>query len=254
VRTLVIVPTHNEASNITELLEKVRAVVPDADVMVIDDVSTDGTRDLVRQAADRWGQITLVERDRKAGLGDAYRHGFRLGLAEGYEVLVEIDADHSHDPAMLPMMLGLSGHGVGLVIGSRYIPGGSVAGWTAYRTWLSRWGNRYAAIMLGLAINDATAGYRAYSATVLKRIDLDAIRADGYGFQIEMTYRAIRAGASIVEVPILFRDRVAGASKMHRRIVVEAFGLVTLWGLRDLLTLRRRRRAYRIAAPVVPPT
>jgi len=254
VRTLVIVPTHNEASNITELLEQVRAVVPDADVMVIDDVSTDGTRDLVRAAADRWGQITLVERDRKAGLGDAYRHGFRLGLAEGYEVLVEIDADHSHDPAMLPMMLGLSGHGVGLVIGSRYIPGGSVAGWTAYRTWLSRWGNRYAAIMLGLAINDATAGYRAYSASVLKRIDLDAIRADGYGFQIEMTYRAIRAGASIVEVPILFRDRVAGASKMHRRIVVEAFGLVTLWGLRDLLTLRRRRRAYRVTTPVMPPS
>ncbi len=253
-RTLVIVPTHNEASNITELLEQVRAVVPDADVMVIDDVSTDGTRDLVRAAADRWGQITLVERDRKAGLGDAYRHGFRLGLAEGYEVLVEIDADHSHDPAMLPMMLGLSGHGVGLVIGSRYIPGGSVAGWTAYRTWLSRWGNRYAAIMLGLAINDATAGYRAYSASVLKRIDLDAIRADGYGFQIEMTYRAIRAGASIVEVPILFRDRVAGASKMHRRIVVEAFGLVTLWGLRDLLTLRRRRRAYRVTTPVMPPS
>lgn len=249
-----IVPTHNEASNITELLEQVRAVVPDADVMVIDDVSTDGTRDLVRAAADRWGQITLVERDRKAGLGDAYRHGFRLGLAEGYEVLVEIDADHSHDPAMLPMMLGLSGHGVGLVIGSRYIPGGSVAGWTAYRTWLSRWGNRYAAIMLGLAINDATAGYRAYSASVLKRIDLDAIRADGYGFQIEMTYRAIRAGASIVEVPILFRDRVAGASKMHRRIVVEAFGLVTLWGLRDLLTLRRRRRAYRVTTPVMPPS
>jgi hypothetical protein len=129
-----------------------------------------------------------------------------------------------------------------------------VAGWTAYRTWLSRWGNRYAAIMLGLAINDATAGYRAYSASVLKRIDLDAIRADGYGFQIEMTYRAIRAGASIVEVPILFRDRVAGASKMHRRIVVEAFGLVTLWGLRDLLTLRRRRRAYRVTTPVMPPS
>jgi dolichol-phosphate mannosyltransferase len=253
VRTLVIVPTHNEASNITELLGQIRAVVPTADVMVIDDVSTDGTRDLVREAAARWGQITLVERDRKAGLGDAYRHGFRLGLAEGYEVLVEIDADHSHDPAMLPMMLGLSGHGVGLVIGSRYIPGGSVAGWTAYRTWLSRWGNRYAAIMLGLAINDATAGYRAYSAEVLKRIDLDEIRADGYGFQIEMTYRAIRSGASIVEVPILFKDRVAGTSKMHRRIVLEAFGLVTLWGLRDLLTLRRRRRAYQVVAPVAPP-
>jgi dolichol-phosphate mannosyltransferase len=244
VRTLVIVPTHNEATNITEMLDRLRTTVPTADVMVIDDVSTDQTRDLVRAAAEHWGQITLVERDRKGGLGDAYRHGFRLGLAAGYELLVEIDADHSHDPSVLPLMLDVAHHGIGLVIGSRYIPGGAVTGWTTYRTWLSRWGNRYAAIMLGLAINDATAGYRVYAAEVLKKIDLDAVRADGYGFQVEMTYHAVCAGESIVEVPIVFKDRVAGSSKMHRRIVREAFWLVTLWGLRDLFTLRRRRRTY----------
>lgn len=243
-RTLVIVPTHNEGSNIDEMLERLRAIVPAADVMVIDDISTDETRVLVRAAAERWGQITLVERDHKGGLGDAYRHGFRLGLAEGYDLLVEIDADHSHDPSMLPLMLDIARHGIGLVIGSRYIPGGAVTGWTTYRTWLSRWGNRYAAIMLGLAINDATAGYRVYAADVLRKIDLEAVRADGYGFQVEMTYHAVCAGESIVEVPIVFKDRVAGSSKMHRRIVREAFWLVTGWGLRDLVTLRRRRRTY----------
>lgn len=243
-RTVVIVPTHNEGSNIDEMLERLRTIVPAADVMVIDDVSSDDTRALVRAAAERWGQITLVERDHKGGLGDAYRHGFRLGLDAGYDLLVEIDADHSHDPSVLPMMLDIAQHGIGLVIGSRYIPGGSVTGWTTYRTWLSRWGNRYAAIMLGLAINDATAGYRVYAADVLRKIDLDAVRADGYGFQVEMTYHAVCAGESIVEIPIVFKDRVAGASKMHRRIVREAFWLVTRWGLRDLVTLRRRRRTY----------
>jgi dolichol-phosphate mannosyltransferase len=252
VRTLVIVPTHNEAANIDEMLTRLRTTVPTADVMVIDDVSTDETRDLVRAAAERWGQITLIERDHKGGLGDAYRHGFRLGLDAGYDLLVEIDADHSHDPAVLPLMLDIAHHGIGLVIGSRYVPGGAVTGWTTYRTWLSRWGNRYAAIMLGLAINDATAGYRVYAADVLKKIDLDAVRADGYGFQVEMTYHAVCAGESIVEVPIVFKDRVAGASKMHRRIVREAFWLVTLWGLRDLVTLSRRRRTYQALSADTP--
>lgn len=253
-RTLVIVPTHNEEANITELLGRIRHTVPEADVLVVDDVSTDDTRALVLEAAARLGQIRLEARNSKTGLGDAYRHGFRIGLREGYDALVEIDADHSHDPGLLPLMLAISSHGVGLVIGSRYIPGGSVDGWSARRTWLSRWGNRYAAIALGLAINDATAGYRVYAADLLRRIDLDGVRASGYGFQIEMTYRTIGAGATVVEVPIVFRDRIAGESKMHRRIVVEAFWLVTLWGLRDLLTLRRRRRAYRVAAGLkVPP-
>ncbi len=244
-RTLIIVPTHNEAANISEILDRIREHVPDADVMVIDDQSTDDTRSLVRARAETDSQLRLVEREVKRGLGDAYLHAFRIGLDEGYDALVEIDADLSHDPAVLPTMLSLAEHGIALVIGSRYIPGGSVIGWPRRRTWLSRWGNRYAGIVLGLALNDATAGYRVYRADALRTIGLDGVQADGYGFQIEMTYRAVQAGLSVVEVPIAFRDRVAGTSKMHRGIVLEAFRLVTVWGLADLVTLRRSRRAYR---------
>ncbi len=167
----------------------------------------------------------------KHGLGDAYLHAFAIGLREGYDALVEIDADLSHDPADLPMMLDLADRGIALVIGSRYIPGGSVIGWPRRRTWLSRWGNRYAGLVLGLALNDATSGYRVYRADTLRTIGIDGVQADGYGFQVEMTYRVVQAGLSVVEVPIAFRDRVAGASKMHRGIVIEAFKLVTLLGI-----------------------
>ncbi len=244
-RTLIIVPTHNEAANIGELLDRLEEHVPDADILVIDDASTDETRAIVRARQQSRDSLQLVEREVKNGLGDAYLHAFRIGLDAGYDALVEIDADLSHDPAALPTMLGVAEHGIALVIGSRYIPGGSVIGWPRRRTWLSRWGNRYAAIMLGLAINDATAGYRVYRAETLRRIDLDGIRADGYGFQVEMTYRTVEIGLSVVEIPIAFRDRVAGTSKMHRSIVIEAFRLVTIWGLGDMITLRRARRAYR---------
>lgn len=242
---LIITPTHDEGPNIVGVLERIRAAVPDADVLVVDDCSSDDTRELVRQTAQRLGRIRLEEREHKGGLGDAYRHGFRIGLEQGYDTMVEIDADHSHDPADIPLMLDIVAHGVDVVIGSRYLPGGVVVGWPHRRIWLSRWGNRYAAIALGLAINDATSGYRVYRADTLRRIDLDRIRADGYGFQVEMTYRAVVAGMRIVEVPITFTDRVAGSSKMRGRIVVEAFALVTAWGLRDALTLSRRRRTYR---------
>ena len=244
-RTLIIVPTHNEAANIAEVLDRLDQHVPDADVMVIDDASIDDTRAIVRSRLDDHPNLRLVERAAKKGLGDAYLHAFRIGLDEGYEALVEIDADLSHDPAVLPTMLGVAEYGIALVIGSRYIPGGSVIGWPRRRTWLSRWGNRYAAIMLGLAVNDGTSGYRVYRADTLQEIGIDGVQADGYGFQIEMTYRTVQAGLSIVEVPIAFRDRVAGTSKMHRSIIVEAFKLVTLWGLRDAITFRRARLTYR---------
>ena len=141
-------------------------------------------------------------------------------------------------------MLDVAARGIDLVIGSRYVPGGSVIGWPRRRTWLSRWGNRYAAIMLGLAINDATAGYRVYRADALRAMTLDGVQAGGYGFQVEMTYKAVRRGMSVVEIPIELRDRVAGTSKMSRGIVLEAFKLVTRWGLADLFSLRRRKRAY----------
>ncbi len=244
-RTLIIVPTHNEAANISQILDRIRRHVPDGDVMVIDDQSTDATRGIVRERMTTDPRLRIVEREVKRGLGDAYLHAFAIGLDEGYDAMVEIDADLSHDPAVLPMMLGLADSGIALVIGSRYIPGGSVIGWPKRRTWLSRWGNRYAGFVLGLALNDATAGYRVYRADTLRRVGLDDVQADGYGFQIEMTYRTVQAGLSVVEVPIVFRDRVAGTSKMHRRIVVEAFRLVTIWGLRDAVTLRRMRRTYR---------
>jgi dolichol-phosphate mannosyltransferase len=243
-RTLVVVPTHDEADNIAELLDGVERHVPDADVLVLDDASTDATRPVVREKMASNRRLRLIERDEKRGLGDAYVHAFAIALDEGYDVVVEIDADLSHDPSVLPMMIGLAEAGIDLVIGSRYVPGGSVVGWPRRRTWLSRWGNRYAAIALGLAINDATAGYRVYRSRTLRLIDLDAIRAEGYGFQIEMTYRAVDAGCSIVEIPITFRDRVAGASKLSGNIVREAFLLVTWWAVRDAVTLRRRRRAY----------
>jgi dolichol-phosphate mannosyltransferase len=247
-RTLIIVPTHNEEANITTVLDSIREHVPGTDIMVIDDTSTDDTRLLVKKRIAQGEPIKLVERDEKHGLGDAYLHAFRLALAGGYDAVVEIDADMSHDPAVLPTMLAVAERGISLVIGSRYIPGGSVVGWPRRRTWLSRWGNRYAAIMLGLAINDATAGYRVYRTDTLRAISLDGIQAGGYGFQVEMTYRTVRKGLSVVEIPIQFRDRVAGTSKMHRGIVFEAFKLVTYWGLADLFSMRRRRRAYREAA------
>ena len=243
-RTLVVVPTHNEAENVGAVLDGIDTHLPEADVLVVDDASTDATRHIVRDRAGYGDRLRLLERPAKLGLASAYVAGFHRALEEGYETVAEIDADRSHDPAALPTMVDVAGHGIDVVIGSRYVPGGSVAGWSHRRTWLSRWGNRYAAIVLGLAINDATAGYRVYRTDALRRIDLDVIHSDGYVFQIEMTYRAVAAGMSVVEIPIVFRDRIAGESKMSSHIVGEAFTRVTWWGLSDLFTLRRRRRAY----------
>jgi glycosyltransferase involved in cell wall biosynthesis len=244
-RTLIVVPTHDEAENISQLLDQLGLHAPDADVLVIDDASTDATRPLVRERIGAGTRLRLVERPDKRGLGDAYREAFRIGIDDGYDLLVQIDADLSHDPAALPLMLAVAEQGIPVVIGSRYIPGGTVTGWPRRRTWLSRWANRYVAVMLGLAVNDATAGYRVYRTEVLDVIGLDDLQASGYGYQVEMTYRAVRAGLAVVEIPIAFRDRVAGQSKMDRRVVVEAFRLVTAWGVQDLVSLRRRRRAYR---------
>ncbi len=245
IRALVVVPTHNEAANIERLLGDVRATLPGTDIVVVDDASSDDTRVIVRRLAADDPALRIIERPGKWGLGDAYLHAFREALDDGYEAVVQIDADCSHDPTVLPLMLDVAERGIALVIGSRYIPGGTVSGWPRRRTWLSRWGNRYVAIMLGLAINDATAGYRVYRADTLRRIGLDGVQASGYGFQVEMTYRVVRAGLSVVEVPIAFTDRVAGTSKMGLAIIAEAFRLVTLWGVTDMVSLKRRRRAYR---------
>jgi glycosyltransferase involved in cell wall biosynthesis len=235
VRILVVLPTYNEADNIAEVLRRLHKAVPNAGVLVVDDASPDGTADLVEDLA-RQRELTDLQvhrRPAKAGLGSAYRDGFRLGLAAGADVLVELDSDLSHDPADLPALLAAVQHGADLAIGSRYVPGGSIPRWTWRRRMLSRWGNRYAAGVLGLAVNDATAGFRAYHRDNLARIDLDHVRADGYGFQVEMTYLTERNHGRIVEVPITFRDRSLGRSKMSGRIVVEAFLLVTWWAVRD---------------------
>jgi glycosyltransferase involved in cell wall biosynthesis len=244
-KVLVVIPTYREVANIEQVIVGVRRHLPHADVVVVDDGSTDGTVEVVVALAARDSKIGLMQRDRRGGLGDAYRAGFTFGLRQGYEILVEMDGDRSHDPAYLPEIVSAAVLGADAVIGSRYVPGGSVVGWSRRRWWLSRWGNRYAALSLGLAVNDCTSGYRAYRAALLRNVDLSCVRADGFAFQVEMTYYAVNHGGRIVEIPIVFKDRVAGASKMSSSIVLEAFAMVTWWGLRDVLTLARRRRAYR---------
>jgi dolichol-phosphate mannosyltransferase len=251
VRTLVVLPTFNEAENIEEVLRRVRAAVPDCAVLVVDDGSPDGTADIAEKLDGELGPVSVLRRDRKSGLGSAYRAGFRRGIAEGFDVLVEMDSDLSHDPAALPGMLDtLERTGAGLVVGSRYVPGGTIPAWSLHRRLLSEWGNRYAAIVLGLEVRDATSGYRAYRASVVERLDLDTIRADGYGFQIEMAYEVRQLGEPVVEHPISFTDRLRGKSKMSSHIVVEALVLVTWWGIRDRVVapLRRLVRRGRAAA------
>jgi dolichol-phosphate mannosyltransferase len=230
-RVLVVVPTYNESANIERFLRRVHEALPDAGILVVDDGSPDGTADLAEKVVPELGDVHVLRRDRKSGLGSAYRAGFRWGLDHDYEACVEIDADFSHDPGALPQLVEPLADGYEVVIGSRYIPGGSIPNWSRSRHLLSWGGNRYASAVLGLGVADSTAGYRVYAATVLRRLDLDRIRAEGYGFQIEMTYRARQAGARVTEVPIRFVDRVAGESKMSGKIVVEALALVTWWGL-----------------------
>ena len=241
---LVVLPTYNEAANIEDVLRRIRASLPDAEVLVVDDDSPDGTSDLAATIGAEVGGVHVLTREGRPGFGEAYRAGFAWGLERGAQVLVQMDADLSHDPAALPQLLaGLAEHD--LVIGSRYIPGGSVPHWGLHRRLLSLAGNRYAAIMLGLPLHDVTSGYRVWAAAMLRTIDLRSVRAEGYGFQIEMTLRAVRAGARVREVPITFVDRRLGESKMSGTIVGEALLQVTRWGLaRAWDRVRHRRRRH----------
>jgi dolichol-phosphate mannosyltransferase len=256
VRTLVVTPTYLEAENITEFLTRLRAAVPDADVLVVDDNSPDGTGDLAEEAAKELGQIDVLHQAGKTGLGVAYRAGFAIGLERGYEVLVQIDADLSHDPAALPSLLAELEKGADLVIGSRYVPGGSVPHWPLHRRALSRFGNRYTSFALRTGVNDATAGYRAYRAEMLRKVRYDTTRAVGYGFQIELAYRVSRVGGRIVEVPITFTDRTRGQSKMSPKVAAEELLLVTWWGLLDRLPFSRDRDLHAggsgVGTPPVP--
>lgn len=235
VRTLVVMPTYEEAPNIVEALTRVRAAAPAADVLVVDDSSPDGTAELAKAAGEELGQIDVVVRPKKDGLGNAYRHGFRIGMDRGYDRLVQMDADLSHDPAALPSLLAQLDAGAAAVIGSRYVPGGSIPHWPWHRRALSKWGNRYACAVLGMSVHDATAGYRAYEVRTLQDIDVFSTRSKGYGFQIETAYRVSRAGRRLAEVPITFTDRVRGQSKMSLAVMVEEMVLVTWWGIRDRL-------------------
>ena len=240
-RTLVIIPTYLEAENIGDVLHRVRASVPDADVLVVDDNSPDGTADLAKTTCEEVGQVEVLIRPEKAGLGGAYRAGFRHAFDHDYEVVVQMDADLSHDPVVLPDLLGEIADGADVAIGSRYVKGGRIPHWPLLRRLLSRVGNLYASTVLGLGIHDATAGYRAYRAETLQAIEIQATKATGYGFQLELAYRAHRLGATIVEIPITFNDRIRGVSKMSWHIIGEAMSLVTWWGFRDRV-LRRGRR------------
>jgi dolichol-phosphate mannosyltransferase len=240
-RVLVVTPTYIEAENIEEALRRVRASVPDADVLVVDDNSPDGTADLAERVGAELGQVEVLRRPTKTGLGTAYRAGFTVGIERGYDVLVQIDADLSHDPAALPTLLRKLEEGADLAIGSRYVPGGSIPHWPWFRRALSRYGNRYASLVLGTGVADGTSGYRAYPADTLKAIDYASTRAKGYGFQVETAYRVWQWGGRIAEVPIIFTDRVRGHSKMTWRIAAEELSLFTWWGARDRWKRYRRR-------------
>jgi dolichol-phosphate mannosyltransferase len=241
-RVFVSVPTYREAENIEELLRRLRAAVPDAHILVIDDGSTDGTADIAEKVGAELGEIEVLRRPGKSGLGAAYRAGHAIGLARGYDVMVQIDADLSHQPEALPSLLAAVADGADLAIGSRYVEGGTIPHWPVYRLALSRWGCAYVSWALGIGVRDSTAGYRAYRASALRANRFDATRANGYTFQIEMTYRLLKVGGRVVEVPITFTDRERGTSKMSGRIVIEAMALVTWWGIRDRILRRRRIR------------
>ena len=234
-RALVVVPTYLEAPNICEVLHLVRESLPTADVLVVDDNSPDGTGALAEAAAAELGQIEVLHRPSKDGLGPAYRAGLGLGLERGYDVLVQMDADLSHDPRTLPTLVRAIEDGADVAIGSRYVPGGSIPHWPWHRRALSRYGNAYTGLALRTGVSDATSGFRSYRATALRAIDPARTRATGYGIQIEIAYRMSQAGASITEVPIAFTDRTRGASKMSLRIILEEMLLVTWWGVRDRL-------------------
>jgi dolichol-phosphate mannosyltransferase len=240
-RTLVIIPTYQEADNVAVVLERVREAAPHVDILVVDDSSPDGTADVVKTANENLGQIDLLSQPEKGGLGVAYRAGFKRAFADGYEVIVQMDADMSHPPDVLPELLARIDGGADVAVGSRYVKGGSTPHWPKQRRMLSRIGNTYASTVLGLGVHDATAGYRAYRSSVLEAIEAGDTRATGYGFQVELAYLAHRQGAKIVEVPITFMDRVRGESKMSWHIIGEAMSLVTWWAFRDRILGAFRR-------------
>jgi dolichol-phosphate mannosyltransferase len=238
----VIVPTFNERDNLTSIVHRIREAVPAAHVLIVDDASTDGTGRLADDIAESDQQVRVLHRPGKAGLGSAYLAGFAHAGVGVFDYVVEIDADGSHDPAELPAMLALAAAGSDLVIGSRWVAGGRVKDWPWWRQAISRTGNRYARIALGSRIHDITAGFRVYRSEVLGALTDSGVASQGYCFQVEMAWRAERAGMRVVEHPITFVERTAGRSKMHTGIVLEALWRVTGWGIKQRVRPSGRTR------------
>jgi dolichol-phosphate mannosyltransferase len=240
-RSVIVLPTYNERDNITPFLRAVRAVSDDIDVLVVDDGSPDGTADVARMLDDELGGVAVLDRKAKEGLGSAYRAGFRRVLDEGYEAIISMDADLSHDPVVIPLMLALLDGGADAVIGSRYVTGGGTTDWPVRRQLLSKWGNAYTRRVLGLPTRDCTSGFRAYRSDALAAIDPGTTSAEGYAFLTELVRRLARSGYRIVETPIIFRDRTYGRSKMSARIIAESMLLVTQWAVGDRIRRLVRR-------------
>lgn len=247
-RVLVCIPTYDERASLPRTLARLRAAVPFADVLVIDDGSPDGTGELAESLAAQDPQVRVLHRSAKQGLGAAYVAGFRVALADRYDVVVEMDADGSHAPEELPRLLAAVAGGADLALGSRWVPGGRVEDWPWSRVALSRGGNTYARLALGVGLRDLTGGYRAFRAPLLERLLEADVESAGYCFQVDLAWRALRSGADVREVPITFVERAAGTSKMSGAIVREALLLVTRWGLRRLLRGERLPQREHAAA------
>ena len=239
-RVVVVVPTYNEADNLAWIVGRLRRAQPDVDVLVVDDDSPDGTGRLADELAAADPAVQVLHRTAKGGLGAAYLHGFAHALAAGYDVIGEMDADGSHQPEQLHRLLEAL-RGADLVIGSRWVPGGSVVNWPRSRELLSRGGNLYVRVLLGVGVRDATAGYRLFRRTTLEKIDLDSVRSTGYVFQTDLVARTLAAGLTVREVPIEFVERIRGDSKMSGAVAAESLRRITVWGARERAAQVRRR-------------
>ena len=237
-RSLVVVPTYQEADNITRLIASVHEATPESHILVVDDNSPDGTGTLAAAAGTDLGSVTVLHRAAKEGLGAAYREGFAWALSHEFDVIIQMDSDLSHDPGTIPELIRVVTDpldAIDCAIGSRYVPGGSTPNWPLHRRLLSLYGNRYTSGVLGLGIKDVTSGFRAYRAEALRTIAPQTTRSNGYAFMTELARRMLTNDLEIREVPITFVDRTAGSSKMSLRIMVESLALVTAWGLRERL-------------------
>ena len=241
-RIVVIIPTFNELTTLPTIISRLRTSVPEAHILVADDNSPDGTGQLADELAEADDHVHVMHRLGKEGLGAAYLAGFAWALAEGYDVVVEMDADGSHQPEQLPRLLDAL-RSADLVLGSRWVDGGATVNWPKSRQFISRGGTAYTRVVLGMPIHDATGGYRAFRADTLRKLDLHEVASQGYCFQIDLAWRAVQRGLVVKEVPITFVERTAGVSKMSRKIVAEALWRVTVWGIDDKVT-RVRRRAH----------